>query len=233
MEQQIAWTQLDRLAAELEKEEESFSDEERDAALELLAKVADSKDIVGTRTFSIAAENLLDAFAAAHLKHYVDDVERTIRPIAIKSRGITYTLVTHYGIRVVGDAEPTPQDDSAFVRYAQASERHKIPEIAMPFRMLYVYQRKAPLYQETLTHLWQDVRGFKPRDQTIFYGEFERLESWQKHSRAEAARIGDLAADFRVKHADEFTRIWNVIEEDPDLLNLFKKMRLRTLGETG
>lgn len=112
-----------------------FSPAERDNAVILLKEVGESRH--SSEQFLLVLEKVIDSFHAAGLKADVDELEHTFRSSIRNSPGIVFTLLDHYGQRLVS----SPSSDEGtlnhrFDLYGQLAGRFNLEHLHLFWKAL-------------------------------------------------------------------------------------------------
>jgi hypothetical protein len=134
LERQILLNRLQHLSNKI-KTQKSFSNIERDAMIKLLIAIKDDPMITENGDFKIALEHVLDAFYGASIWAKFDQIEQEFSHIIRESWGMVQTMVSCYGMRVIGEIEVDAGMIEKFNKYLDITEDLKYPEASLPWRM--------------------------------------------------------------------------------------------------
>ena len=224
MDARIALVQLTTLARELNDRDKGFSNTERDAVVALLRKAASSEAVKNEPSFLIALEDVFDTFFSADLHLFIDLVDDLIGDIAAeRSPGICQTLVTHYGMRVIGAAETDDVMLERFERYVKGAYYHKYPEMALPFQIGFSFREHGNQRNAVTDAYFEDVLGLKIEERESFLRLIQALSRGDDESHiGKLIRIGRTFKLILEGYAVEIERIRASIEagEDEDAGNM-------------
>lgn len=231
VESRIAFMQLYNASVELSKGG-GFTSDQRDTAVALIAKVAKNNEIVNSPEFAGPIENIIDAFLGADQSLYIDKIENSLEERISKSRGITLSMVQHYGMRVTGSKEIKGNDKSLFDKYAQlAAEVFKSPEAAAPFQLAINYKQNANSKTEYGLGIIQDISNFPASDRNLFIEYIDNLRSggFYKRKTGKIERIEALFVSVYEAYKDEIETIRetsaNGSNEDNQLKQFMEMLR--------
>lgn len=202
----MALYQLVLLSKELaDPNRDGFTNEERDLAIALVKEVLKTPSVVDKPQFARSLGEVFQAFAAADLQQYVDDLDDTLGEIGLNSRKLVIAMTLHYGMRIVGSAEVSDVLVRRFHKFAAASERHKNPELAILWRALYAFRNaKGPNYA-TQT-LLKDASFLSLEDMESFIRQLNRVANFEGVT-ATSSRVAATANDMVKEYHSEIDRI--------------------------
>lgn len=211
------------IADDLDEEEESFTNEQRDAAIGLITDLAKTEAPRNSKQFRVALEKVVKAFDAADLNEYVDRVEKEVRNVGTEIPQVTMIMLLHYGQRVVGGRNPSEQEIENFRRYQLAAKTHNLPELAVAYALLELEASSSSDNEKEFTELWRDFDHLEAEDQENFFKVFNRLRLIAvEPSSADAERLANVGDRLIDRFPDRFVQADLLDPSDPELLKLLE-----------
>ncbi|MGD9692259.1 MAG: hypothetical protein AB7G17_12555 [Phycisphaerales bacterium] len=164
-----AYQQLSVLALGLDIKT-SFSEDEANAVIALLAALRDKPAFHRRAEFPVLLERVLDSFAGARNDSRVDVIFDSYQPLCLASRDVTITLLEHYGKRLAGSLEPAAQWSPAVLQRfdtvadslaASQSQSQRIAAVSA-FRVIVEYRKNDEQRSTYGENLWRAVREMDP-----------------------------------------------------------------------
>ena len=125
-------------------EGESFSEEQKNATINLLERATKLKSFPESETFLVQIERLLDALTAADVRPEIDKLEEMYGDKFVDSAGIVAMLIQHYGYRIL--SAPTirktsvcndnSNDIARYKKYVSLAKPRGYPELYIFFEMI-------------------------------------------------------------------------------------------------
>lgn len=186
-----------------------FSPTERDAAISLLKRATVSEDVKNSEELRAALEKVVDAFYQADLAADIDLLDEALEEVAIDTRGIVMTLTSHYGIRVSGDAELSPPLISRFKKYAKASHRFQLPEIALPYQIALAFREASFRRNDISTKYFNDAATLADaeRQQFVRILRGHSFAGITPDADAKLNRVGELFSILMSEYSGELEEI--------------------------
>ncbi|QKD84026.1 hypothetical protein HPC62_19165 [Thermoleptolyngbya sichuanensis A183] len=205
LNKEFAFYKFSNLASDLsDKSRDSFSNAERDAVMEVVDIIKDSKEITSRPEFLASLEKVVDVFISADLDDYIDDLEGVLEAIIGRYPGIVYSLMNQYGMRVLGDTEVSDATKARFFKYAYACKHHRIWEIALPWLMVYEFSNQLNGWEKKIEEYFIDAQQLNPNDKQRFLDVFERYTDPSRYRRS-TGQIIRFTCKFQefIKHYEE------------------------------
>lgn len=198
LRRELAYQQLVSSALTLRSSDVGFSVADRDQAQALLREIVGAPEMLRRPGLANIVEDILDAFVAADLRTHVDEIEGSYRPILMNFGGTVYTLLSHYGKRVVGSPLPVedqdPEDLDRFQLYAGVADQAGWPELAIFYRALVEFKRAGLSRTAVGEEILDDRHLLDEQDRASFLQQIElhsTTEGFQPTPTAEGNRIAE------------------------------------------
>ncbi len=163
-----------------------FSKQEKVAALELLSRLEVTPELLSNSSFGIFLEKIVDKFSSANLGDELDQIDDRFRGAILRSMGLVYTFVDHYGLRVAGSPFPQdrlPKELERLSVYATAARQHGMPERALLWQLFTEFKAAGMKPSPITTELAKSAQSLNSEDRAIFLTElqtYSRAENWQR-----------------------------------------------------
>ena len=141
MDSKIAFVQFSALANELNKREESFTNSERDAVLSLLEQAIKSPAASERAAFVSSVEHLINTFFKADLAEEIDNLDDILGEVMLSKPGIVFTMATHYGHRVAGEAKLSESTGRRFNKYAKTAYKFGAEAAVLPYQIALEFRK--------------------------------------------------------------------------------------------
>jgi hypothetical protein len=205
---QVALNRLASLSAKVEAGT-GFSDYEKNALIEGLFILKDSKSITASNEFKESLGNVVRSFSAAHLDQELDQIHETLGEQTLEGDfKVALHMLLNYAFRVIGAGAPSSVEKDRFVRYAAALKRLRRYEDALPYLMIACESDRlrdlnVPAYKELqleFRHLTDDEK--RTCASIIFnYAEAKDPPPTPRHE-----RVRDAFITFVQKHGNEYQK---------------------------
>lgn len=212
MESEMAFLALSRLSVELDEREESFTNLERDAAMEQLKTIVRSPDVRARAEFMSALQKLVKAFDSASLSVQIDQIDDIAGSQMTRDPALVGSLVTHYGNRLLGTgASPSDWDQDVkqrFDRYAQAATQLRLPEFARTHVVLAAFASANRARSDTVVSHLRETSYWTADEQAHFHFALLLLSRAEFYLRPgsqsfQADNLAQLVEAFRIEYAPE------------------------------
>ena len=165
---ELSFYRLSNLAAQIESGS-GFKPAQRDAAVEALKELENECDLISRKDFAEVLEKIVDSFTAADLDYELGRIAEGYESICCGTKGIATTLMTHYGMKVLGDVEVEPTTILQFRKYCSACRRHDLYELALPYLLVFEYQENKDGWKDRVQSLLLDATCLdKSEKETMF-----------------------------------------------------------------
>ena len=213
------------LARSLEQVD-GFSREQTERAMELLNQIRESEEVSDRPDFLSYLEKIIDAFAAADLKGPIDEIVESFGDDLHESQGIVFTLVSHYGQRLVGYSLPPNRWPTELVERFEEFERAvaelNLMEFGLPWRLAIEFLRSNEEFSSTLDELFENTNDFDPAEKAVFITimtMYSEPSKWMKEATREGIRIGEVFSSLN----ESFSNQLDEMRSDPDVNRLLER----------
>lgn len=210
IKQQGDYHQFSYMSLSLKFAQQGFTNEERDTVMVLLESISSSRELRSKPGFRGLLENVIASFASANLHNHLEKLVSLFETETTGTPAITHTLVQHYGQELVGSPLPPErwkaEEVALFDKFETACRLHKIPEIALPYRLLIEFRRANNNATDLTRGLLHGVTFLNARDRVIFHQSLITISEtsfWMKRSTPQGAHISEVCKRFRADHRDE------------------------------
>ncbi len=115
---------------------DSFTNAERDEAVEILRSLSGRHETHSKTQFVTALNKIVVAFFRADLRHEVSEIERLYQSVLLSSPQCVFCLVQHYSMVVFGSVEPDEEDIHRLRLYIEACEKIQRSDIVLMYSIL-------------------------------------------------------------------------------------------------
>lgn len=222
LETRIAFVRLLLIAEELGRGS-GFTEETRDAAVTLITIVSENSNIVSSSEFSGPLEKILDAFLRANQSFFIDQIETSLGERMLGSKGITLSMVQHYGMKISGSVRADEQDIATFQKYATAArERYDFPEATLPFELMLDFISSEMTRTSTGASLLQNASHLEPSEIQSFVGLIDILRNGEFYETitGEIERTEERFATLYDVYREEIEALRITTIDDPESVDL-------------
>jgi hypothetical protein len=233
LDESLQYQSLLRLANEM-ADASGFADAERDEAKRLIAALAGTGWFT-QGDFAKAVEQVIDSFHAAGLSADIDELESAMEDHIVKSEGITYTMLEHYGQRALS-AQPASQDQGHALRrfrhYAEVARGRRLLGRALVWELLLALKEDdEPQVERRI----EELTYVQPRDASVVLRmlfQYCNPTSWMHRPDYRADQIATLANRLVGGWGDDLGALVARVETDPTLILPHGEEMIRLLMET-
>ena len=190
---------------------DSFSPADRDAALNYFETLASSGWANAPEDLNAILERLVDAFAAAGLDKAIDQLDSHGRDKLQQSQGTVFTLLLHYGDRVLGSPLPLTllEDDRERLESYMKVGTHDDPLVGITrlFEMLVAFKAADQQKTEQIDDLLQSARQMTMEQRRILITMILRYADDES-----SGHVAAIGREFLALYATELDEVFDTTE---------------------
>lgn len=199
---QITMARLIQSAYALDRAD-SYTDEERDAVIDLLREAATNQTVAASKDFGVALKRTLGSLIAADQEYHVERLENELRESIQASAVCSEQLLKYLAIKVLGRPDPNPKRTNEFAVYLDICEhRHRLVAPCF-FRMLHEHSKPGSSSRLIIAYQIDRTAVMSPQKQQFFLALVDEFCRYAGHEDSvEMRRTGELALDFTAQYSD-------------------------------